>query len=113
MSARLVPFEDDPARPERPRPLQITFDGEAMSGVLGQTLASVILASGRLNWRVTSVGSKPRGVFCGIGVCFDCIVEVNNERDVRSCLRRACDGDVVATQHDPLPLPFTDGEAIG
>ncbi|WP_297362048.1 2Fe-2S iron-sulfur cluster-binding protein [Mycetocola sp.] len=42
-------------------------------------------------------------MFCGIGVCFDCLVEVNGDRDVRACQRRAVDGDVVVTQHDILP----------
>nr|WP_276514252.1 2Fe-2S iron-sulfur cluster-binding protein [Actinomadura citrea] len=40
----------------------------------------------------------PRGVFCGIGACFDCLLTVNGVRDVRACRRRARDGDVVATQ---------------
>ena len=74
-----------------------------MSGLLGQSLAGVILASGRLGMRRTSAGDRPRGVFCGIGVCFDCMAEVNGLRDVRTCQRRAVDGDVVITQYDPLP----------
>ena len=63
----------------------------------------VILASGTLGFRRTSAQARPRGVFCGIGVCYDCLVEVNGLRDVRACQRRAADGDVVTTQHDLLP----------
>ena len=44
-------------------------------------------------------------MFCGIGVCFDCVVEVNGLRDVRACLRRAQDGDVVARQAEPFGEP--------
>jgi hypothetical protein len=36
-------------------------------------------------------------------VCFDCILTVNDERDVRACQRRAGDGDVVTIQADDLP----------
>jgi aerobic-type carbon monoxide dehydrogenase small subunit (CoxS/CutS family) len=42
-------------------------------------------------------------MFCGIGVCYDCLVIVNGQRDVRACQRRAVAGDVVTTQHDSLP----------
>jgi len=72
-------------------------DGETVRGVAGQTLAGVLLAAGRTAWRRSATGA-PRGVFCGIGVCFDCLVTVNGERDVRACRRRAADGDVVTTQ---------------
>ena len=36
-------------------------------------------------------------------MCFDCLATVNEQSDVRTCQRRAADGDVVHTQHDPLP----------
>jgi hypothetical protein len=58
-----------------------------------------------VGFRTTSAAGAPRGVFCGIGVCFDCLVEVNGMRDVRACQRRAHEGDVVVSQHDPLPVP--------
>ncbi|WP_433469657.1 (2Fe-2S)-binding protein [Spirillospora sp. CA-142024] len=78
-------------------PLRITVDGEPFTGRDGQTIAGVLLASGRRAWRRGPSGA-PRGVFCGIGVCFDCLVTVNGVRDVRACRRRAHDGDAVTTQ---------------
>ncbi|MGW8379463.1 (2Fe-2S)-binding protein [Streptomyces sp. ODS28] len=99
MSPRLVPARD--ARDARVRrhdwPLRITVDGEHVDGVEGQSLAGVLLAAGRLSWRRGPTGA-PRGAFCGIGVCFDCLLTVNGERDVRACLRAATDGDAVTTQ---------------
>ncbi|MFJ8077310.1 (2Fe-2S)-binding protein [Streptomyces sp. NPDC096176] len=102
MSPRIVPTGSD-AVGRRDRPLRITVDGEPMEGVDGQTLAGVMLAAGRLSWRRGPSGA-PRGVFCGIGVCFDCLVTVGQERDVRACRRRAREGDVVSTQ-SRLPDP--------
>lgn len=103
MTARMVPSKRDPIRPSAAAPVGITVDGEPVTGVEGQTIAGVVLATGRLSWRTTSADGRPRGLFCGIGVCFDCIVTVNGERDVRACQRRATDGDVIETQHDELP----------
>ncbi|WP_127794645.1 (2Fe-2S)-binding protein [Agromyces sp. LHK192] len=103
MSARLLPAGSDPIRPGASTPITIRIDGEPVPGVAGQTIAGVVLASGRIAWRRTSADGRPRGLFCGIGVCFDCIVTVNGDRDVRACQRRANDGDVVESQHDALP----------
>jgi hypothetical protein len=105
MTARLLPPDEDPNRPAPADRLTVRFQGEALSGVQGQTLAGVILGSGRLDWRRTSREGRPRGLFCGIGVCFDCLVVVNGQRDVRACQRRARDGDTVEIQHDELPRP--------
>jgi glycine/D-amino acid oxidase-like deaminating enzyme len=76
----------------------ITFDGEAVTGRAGQTIAGVLLGAGYREWRTTRSGSA-RGMVCGIGVCFDCLVTVNGHRDVRACRRPAQDGDVVTRNH--------------
>ena len=83
--------------------MRITVDGEPHDVPEGRTIAAVLIAAGRSSWRTTRNGGRPRGVFCGIGVCFDCIVTVNGDRDVRACMRRAADGDEVLSQHDALP----------
>ena len=96
MSPRLVPAGKDRVR-RRERPIQLTVDGEPVSGVDGQTIAGVLLAAGKTAWRTDPAG-EPRGVFCGIGACFDCLVTVGADRDVRACRRRARDGDEIRTQ---------------
>ncbi|RWR24770.1 (2Fe-2S)-binding protein [Agrococcus lahaulensis] len=69
------------------------FAGEPIEARQGQTIAGALLAAGRVSWR-TAAGAE-RGVFCGIGVCHDCVVTVNGASGVRACLRTASDGDVV------------------
>lgn len=77
--------------------IEIDVDGERVAGIDGQTVAGILLAAGRASWRTTRSGA-PRGVFCGIGACFDCLVTVNGVPDVRACRRRAADGDEIRTQ---------------
>lgn len=77
--------------------IEITVDGEPLAGSEGQTVAGILLAAGRTSWRTTRSGA-PRGVFCGIGACFDCVVTVNGVPDIRACRRRATDGDEIRTQ---------------
>ncbi|OXM45798.1 (2Fe-2S)-binding protein [Amycolatopsis alba] len=79
------------------RPIRITVDGEPLTGIDGQSVAGVLLAAGRISWRTTRSGA-PRGVFCGIGACFDCLLTVNGVPDVRACRRPAADGDEIRTQ---------------
>jgi hypothetical protein len=73
--------------------VRIRFDGEELIGRSGQTIAGVLLGAGRRSWR-TGAGAE-RGIFCGIGICRECIVTVNSIEGVRACLRAACDGDIV------------------
>ena len=73
--------------------IRIAVDGTALEGRDGQTIAGVLIGAGRRTWR-TADGAE-RGVFCGIGVCQDCILTVNGVEGVRACQRAARDGDVV------------------
>ena len=113
MNPRRIPLGHDAVLPRRARSIEVSIDGTRVDGLEGQTLAGVLLASGRLAWRTTSARNEPRGVFCGIGICFDCIAEVNGERDVRLCQRRAVDGDRVTRQHDALPVTVGKPDAAG
>ncbi|GAA2135154.1 proline dehydrogenase [Glycomyces algeriensis] len=74
------------------------FDGEEVEVQEGQTVAGVLLAKGVRSWRTTRGAGRPRGLFCGIGVCFDCLVKVNGVPDVRACQRVVADGDDIRTQ---------------
>ncbi|MGW4379884.1 (2Fe-2S)-binding protein [Kitasatospora sp. NPDC004531] len=87
----LVGAEPGPAR-------SFLFDGRPVPALPGQTLAAALWADGVLAWRTTRVGGRPRGAFCGIGQCFDCLATVNGRPNQRLCLVPAADGDVVATQ---------------
>ncbi len=74
----------------------IDVDGEAILARPGQTLAAVLLAAGRQTFRYTRSG-KPRGIFCGMGVCFDCLLTVDGLDDQRACMTPARPGMQVQT----------------
>jgi predicted molibdopterin-dependent oxidoreductase YjgC len=76
----------------------LTFDGRPVPVEPDQTIAAALLAAGIRSWRTTRHGGRPRGLFCGIGACFDCLVTVNGVADRRACLVEARDGDVVRPQ---------------
>jgi hypothetical protein len=76
----------------------IELDGEPVEAESGQTVAAALIAGGHRAWRRTRRDGRPRGAFCGIGVCFDCLATVNGRPNLRACLVEARPGDVVTTQ---------------
>ncbi|MBB5815164.1 hypothetical protein HNR72_006192 [Streptomyces collinus] len=83
----------------RPGPaFTVTFDGRPVEALPGQTVAAVLWAAGVTSWRDTRREGRPRGVFCGIGVCFDCLVTVNGRPNQRACLVPVRPGDQIGTQ---------------
>ncbi|MCT7354072.1 (2Fe-2S)-binding protein [Streptomyces sp. 15-116A] len=83
----------------RPGPgFTVTLDGRSLDVLPGRTIAAVLWDAGVTSWRSTRDAGRPRGVFCGIGVCFDCLVTVNDRPNQRACLIPARPGDVIRTQ---------------
>jgi hypothetical protein len=62
------------------------FDGRAIPFDAGQSIGAALVAAGVASWRTTRRGARPRGLFCGIGVCFDCLVTVDGRPNQRACL---------------------------
>ncbi len=77
---------------ERGRAIQLKVDGQLIPAYEGETVAAVLLASGRRVFRHRVPGGDPRGIFCGIGMCFDCLVTVDGTRIVRACVTPVRDG---------------------
>jgi predicted molibdopterin-dependent oxidoreductase YjgC len=70
----------------RGKSIDLLVDGEVIPAYDGETIAAALTAAGLRVFRHTLEGRAPRGVFCGIGVCFDCLVEVEGMGQVRSCM---------------------------
>ena len=82
---------------ERGPRVAIMVDGEPVTAHLGETVAGVLFAEGSAQTR-TTVGGAPRGVFCGMGACFDCLVVVDGVPNTRACMTWVRDGMTVSRQ---------------
>ena len=82
---------------ERGPQVTVTIDGRPITAFLGETVAAVLFAEGSARTR-TTVGGAPRGVFCGMGVCFDCLVVVDDVPNTRACTTWVRDGMRVELQ---------------
>jgi len=97
MTARRLPG------PERP-PIGFTLDGAAMTGLAGDTIAAALLVAGIRRVRVTSAG-EGRGLWCGMGVCWECLIEVSGEGTMRACVTELREGMVLRLRAGTGPHP--------
>jgi D-hydroxyproline dehydrogenase subunit gamma len=84
------------------RGTRFTFeaDGETVVAFEGETIATALLVAGKSALRRTARQDAPRGIFCGMGMCFDCVMTVNGVPNVRACVTRAEPGMRVETQRE-------------
>ncbi len=75
-----------------------TFDGREVDFLPGQSVGAALTAVGIRSWRTMRVSGSPRGLFCGIGVCYDCLVIADGRPNERACLLPAQQDMAVNTQ---------------
>lgn len=78
--------------------LEFTFDDQTITAISGQSIGAALLAANQRSLRKTRFNNKDRGIFCGIGVCFDCLVVVDGVSNQRACLIEAKPGMKVQRQ---------------
>lgn len=96
----------------------VTFDGHAVPARTGESVASALLAAGRLVVSRSAKYHRPRGPFCLSGSCGSCLVRIDGDPNRRACRTPCRDGLRVETQnawpgaaHDLLGIidPLTPG----
>lgn len=69
----------------------IEINGRKVQARAGQTIAAILIAAGITTFRQTPT-HEPRGIFCGMGVCFECLVTIDGLPDQRACMTLAQPG---------------------
>jgi D-hydroxyproline dehydrogenase subunit gamma len=88
---------------ERGPRVEIVLDGVPTEAFEGETIAAVLLARGEIATRTTTSG-RPRGIFCGMGVCWDCLLVVDGVPNTRACMTWVRDGMEVFRQDGLEPM---------
>jgi hypothetical protein len=81
------------------RLVQFDFDGQTLEGFEDEPIAIALKAHGVMIHRYTSRHAEPRGVFCAIGRCTDCVMIVDGRPNVRTCITPLREGMKVETQY--------------
>lgn len=98
----------DPA----PRPIRFRFEERDLTAAPGQSLAAALIAAGERAFRHTASGA-PRSLFCGMGVCQDCLVEVDGLPGRRACMTAPRPGMTVRRQPARVRLAGVAPAAAG
>jgi glycine/D-amino acid oxidase-like deaminating enzyme/bacterioferritin-associated ferredoxin len=88
----------------------ITFDGRPVSALPGETLGAALTAAGEMVLRRTASGA-PRGLHCGMGACFDCLVTIDGRANQRACLAKVAPGMIVESAVPARPAPLAEPPA--
>lgn len=77
--------------------IQIRVNGIPVQAFSGETIAAALLRTGIRNFRHTRKMHAPRGIYCGMGVCFECLVSVNGEPNIQACQTLVSEGMQIET----------------
>lgn len=70
----------------------MSFEGQEIPVRTGQSVGAALMDAGIKSWRTTRKNDRPRGLFCGIGICFDCLITVDGQPNQKACMVPAEDG---------------------
>ena len=77
---------------EDTKDINFTFEGRAYRAKEGDTIAAALCANDLYINRITVNKETPRGSFCHMGVCYECLVTVDGSRSVQGCKCRLKEG---------------------
>ncbi|MBU4438693.1 MAG: (2Fe-2S)-binding protein [Acetobacterium sp.] len=88
----------------------VTFfmDGQPMTGYAGEPIAVALKAAGVMIHRYTQKTHEPRGIFCAIGRCTDCVMIVDGIPNIRTCITPLVAGMQIQTQDGVTPLEVSE-----
>ncbi len=84
--------------------VEVTLDGEALVLPANVSVAAAMLLTTNQNLRSTPVSDSPRAPFCMMGVCFDCLMEIDGRANQRSCMTTVRDGMHIRRQQGAVKL---------
>jgi len=88
------------------RTVGLTFNGQRLDVPAGMTVAAALLMSGISRFRATPVSESPRAPYCMMGVCFECLVEIDGVPNRQSCLVDVAEGMDIRSQEGARDLIF-------
>jgi predicted molibdopterin-dependent oxidoreductase YjgC len=86
-------------RPELPADaIRFDYEGHAITARAGDTVAAALMAAGETALRTAAVTGSPRAPYCMMGVCFECLMEIDGVGNRQACLTPVSEGMQVRRQ---------------
>ncbi|MEN8153022.1 MAG: (2Fe-2S)-binding protein [Acidobacteriota bacterium] len=82
---------------ERKEKVELIVNGSVVSAYKGESLLAALIAAGYKSLKKSAVKKEYRGGFCGMGVCFECLVTINGKPNLRACMYSVENGMEIIT----------------
>jgi D-hydroxyproline dehydrogenase subunit gamma len=92
------------SQPDTRPAVALTIEGRRVAAREGDTVAAAMLAADFVQCRTTPVSGAPRGPYCMMGVCFECLVTIDGMGNRQACLVHVREGMTVERQHGKRDL---------
>jgi predicted molibdopterin-dependent oxidoreductase YjgC len=94
--------------PDADDAVTILLDGAPIAARAGDSVAAALLAAGIIATRTTPVSGAPRGPYCMMGACFECLMVIDGVASRQACLTPVREGMRVERQRGARPLDTGD-----
>lgn len=84
------------------------FEGRAVSAREGESVAAALIAAGLRGFRATPVSGASRAPWCMMGICFDCLMEIDGLASRQACMVQVQPGMQVRRQRGAKSLETSD-----
>lgn len=85
-------------RDTTPATVTVEIEGKIVAVPVGESVAAAVLAHGLGSCRTTPISAAPRAPYCMMGVCFDCLMEIDGVANRQSCLMPVREGMTIRRQ---------------
>ena len=82
---------------QRGERVNLTVDGKSIEAYQGETVAAAMLAAGIRAFHKSHKHQQPRSLYCGMGICYECLVTINGVHAQRACITLVEEGMQVET----------------
>ncbi|MCV6610419.1 MAG: (2Fe-2S)-binding protein [Amphritea sp.] len=78
--------------------VQLMVEGQMIEAIAGESVAAAVLQTGIRQTRTTPVSEAGRAPYCMMGVCFECLMEIDGVPNTQACMTEVREGMVVNIQ---------------
>ena len=82
------------------KPVECQYEDEIVTAIDGDNVAAALLKAGKIQFR-TAKKDDMRGPYCMMGVCFECLVEIDGKPNQQACQAMIRDGMQIRRQRAP------------
>ena len=93
--------------------VEIEFEGVTLSAHQGDTVAAALISASQKSFRETPISGAPRGPFCMMGICFDCLVEIDGLANIQACMIEVRAGMRIRRQRGARDIHAQDSAPMG